>query len=684
MCLLTTPPTGRPRDTDRFIRRWVAAASHADVVEARSRHWPDGDPSRGGRAPRPACARHSGPPPRRCRPGPRAVASPPAGSGKTRRWSREPRLAPRHGHFPADSIRAITFQQARRPRDDRTSRMRPSRPAQDPARRRQECGPSMPWGREGPARRPGVASVEPLADRPAIPPRPIAPWADASEPASSASTPIMSPGSKIELRVTAAQVPERPAAGRVAARSSTMKRGPGRPTASASSDLHPLLRPIEALEGDGATRPMAQPLRPAAGRRGQDVDRARLRLAPLLAAPGQTGSSLVRRPGDQSIYGWRAGRRAPDPRAGGTHLPGLPPRGPTRRSTTGALRRAVESGPSASSRQATASSFRQSASPGRVRRRPAGSCWRPDAVGRDQSASERGRHESWPADGVDAGSPGPDRTASCCRPSPFAHGARACRSGHRGSSSCWMRPQLAEPLERARVACVAGRNGALLVRLGRLPSLPRCATRPSARPRSPTGGAGQRALPCPAIPRSRAASAGRRSPVPAPASPSCAATTPVDPRHGPRHQGPRVRPRRGRRAWRSAGSRAAGPSAQAGRPGPRLRGGTPPRLRRLDPGAPLADPPVRPGGPLPVPARGVHADERASTTCGPVSRVTPRPVELSHAGGRSRRGTARSRPPAATSRTESLGAVCRSRSGRPSLAAPPGRRRGGRSGSGSR
>ncbi len=66
------------------------------------------------------------------------------------------------------------------------------------------------------------------------------------------------------------------------------------------------------------------------------------------------------------------------------------------------------------------------------------------------------------------------------------------------------------------------------------------------------------------------------------------------------------------------------PSARAvsagRRPRPGLRGGAPSRLRRVDPGASLADAALRPGRPLPVPARGVQP--------GRARRSAPRPVEL--------------------------------------------------------
>ena len=60
--------------------------------------------------------------------------------------------------------------------------------------------------------------------------------------------------------------------------------------------------------------------------------------------------------------------------------------------------------------------------------------------------------------------------------------------------------------------------------------------------------------------------------------------------------------------------------SEAEDPGRALRGGTAARLRRLDPSPPDADAPVRPGGPLPVPARGVQRRGARGSA--------PRPVQL--------------------------------------------------------
>ena len=91
-------------------------------------------------------------------------------------------------------------------------------------------------------------------------------------------------------------------------------------------------------------------------------------------------------------------------------------------------------------------------------------------------------------------------------------------------------------------------------------------------------------------------------------------------------QGSRVRPRRRRR--HGGGPLPERPDGRrGGRPGPRLRGGAAPRLRRLDPGAPDADAAVRPGGPLPVPARGVQPGG-ARAQRGRAREPSSSPVEL--------------------------------------------------------
>ena len=74
---------------------------------------------------------------------------------------------------------------------------------------------------------------------------------------------------------------------------------------------------------------------------------------------------------------------------------------------------------------------------------------------------------------------------------------------------------------------------------------------------------------------------------------------------GARDEGPRVRPRRRHRDGGGPLPERPGRGRRAGsRPG--LRGGTSPRVRGVDPGAALADAPVRPDRPLAVPPGGVQ------------------------------------------------------------------------------
>ena len=99
-----------------------------------------------------------------------------------------------------------------------------------------------------------------------------------------------------------------------------------------------------------------------------------------------------------------------------------------------------------------------------------------------------------------------------------------------------------------------------------------------------------------------------------------------------------------RSGWRPAASRA--PGGQPGRgPGPRVRGGTSPRLCRVDPGASLAHAPLRPGGPLPVPARGVQPGRARAQPRARLSSRMSRSIE-------SRNGSVRAS--GRTSRIESL------------------------------
>ena len=143
----------------------------------------------------------------------------------------------------------------------------------------------------------GVA-VEPLADRPAILAE-VAPWAD--ETALLRLDTVVS-RLKVELGVTAAAVEADPDAGPMARAFMAYERAV---TATGGLDFDDLiLRAIERLDADPAL---------LAGWRShctellvdevQDVDRAQLRLALLLAAPANR--IFLVGDDDQSIYGWR-------------------------------------------------------------------------------------------------------------------------------------------------------------------------------------------------------------------------------------------------------------------------------------------------------------------------------------------------------------------------------------------
>ena len=85
----------------------------------------------------------------------------------------------------------------------------------------------------------------------------------------------------------------------------------------------------------------------------------------------------------------------------------------------------------------------------------------------------------------------------------------------------------------------------------------------------------------------------------------CRDDAPLTPRHGPRDQGPRVRPRRGDRHGRRP---LPEPPLRGGvgRAGASARGGAPPRVCRLDPRPAVAHARLRPARPVGVPARGVQ------------------------------------------------------------------------------
>ena len=190
------------------------------------------------------------------------------------------------------------------------------------------------------------------------------------------------------------------------------------------------------------------------------------------------------------------------------------------------------SGPSGSS-STTASASRRRSEPGP--RRADGSSWRPIRPTRRSASSgssapgrttgRRGR--SWPA-----------RTASCCRRS-WSPSRSGCRSARRGSSSCSIRRS---STRCSRLARDRRPGEPLLVTLGRVrdeaPATTPRRRRRACRRRSSAGPARYHDLD-----GLRASDRG----CPRPAGRAASRRRATDPRHGPCHQGPRVRPRRRRR-----------------------------------------------------------------------------------------------------------------------------------------
>jgi DNA helicase-2/ATP-dependent DNA helicase PcrA len=222
-----------------------------------------------------------------------ALCIAPAGSGKTTTLVARAAWLIAMG-TPAGSIRAITFNT--RAAVEMTERLDAAVEPLGIAAGAVKVRTFHALGREI-LRDAGVA-VDPLADRPAILAA-VAPWADA---AGLLRLDTVISRLKIELGVTAAQVAEDPEAGR-AARAFVDYEAAVRATGGLDFD-DLILRAIEALEGDPALL----------GRRRascaellvdevQDVDRAQLRLALLLAAPAHR--IFLVGDDDQSIYGWR-------------------------------------------------------------------------------------------------------------------------------------------------------------------------------------------------------------------------------------------------------------------------------------------------------------------------------------------------------------------------------------------
>ena len=359
----------------------------------------------------------------------------------------------------------------------------------------------------------------------------------------------------------------------------------------------------------------------------QDVDRAQLRLALLLAAPANR--IFLVGDDDQSIYGWRLAdvRRilgledapagpAPGRPRGQLPLPAAGRRagGPARRAQRGAVRQG---------------------DPGRAGGGRAGSSSRPTPPTRPSASS--GRCGRGPTTGRPGrSSPGP--TASCC-PRSSSRSSSACRSARRGSTCCSSRRSSTSPRWPRAAATTAPATLPLLVALGRVRDRRHATTRAAARGRDGAPRLGRR----PSRPRRPSR---RRSTDAASRSPSSAATTPpltLATAHATKGLEFDHVIVVGMEAGRFPSARAVA------RPRIRSRAYEEERrlgLRRVDAGAPVADAAVRPGGPLPVPARGVQPGR---------ARAQPRcPVELADRAGRSSRGTARSRSAGSASRIESL------------------------------
>jgi DNA helicase-2/ATP-dependent DNA helicase PcrA len=239
-----------------------------------------------------------------------ALCIAPAGSGKTTTLVARAAWLIATG-TPAGSIRAITFN--KRAAVEMTERLDAAvEPLRIPAGA-VRVRTFHALGREI-LRDAGVA-VDPLADRAAILTA-VAPWAD---PAGLRRLDTVISRLKIELGVTAAQVADDPEAGR-AARAFVDYEAAVRATGSLDFD-DLILRAIEALEADPAllARWRAHCVELLVDEV-QDVDRAQLRLALLLAAPANR--IFLVGDDDQSIYGWRL---ADVRRILGlaTHLPGL-------------------------------------------------------------------------------------------------------------------------------------------------------------------------------------------------------------------------------------------------------------------------------------------------------------------------------------------------------------------------
>ncbi len=346
-------------------------------------------------------------------PGP-SLCIAPAGSGKTTTLVARAAWLIATG-TPADAIRAITFN--KRAAVEMTERLDAAVAPLGVDAGAVRVRTFHALGREI-LRDAGVA-VEPLADRPAVLAA-VAPWADEADllRLDTAVSRL-----KVELGVTAADVAADEDAGPIARAFVAYEAAVA---ASGGLDFDDLiLRAIAELERDpdllarwrGHCRELLVD-------EVQDVDRAQLRLALLLAAPDNR--IFLVGDDDQSIYGWRLAdvRRilgleallpGPSTRRPRGQLPLPSPGGragrPSRRAQRGAVRQG-DPGRAGGDRPARPR-------PGFHRTRRSASSGR-SGPGRTMARPE----PSWLG-----------RTASCSRPSS-SHSGSGCRSGRRASSCC--------------------------------------------------------------------------------------------------------------------------------------------------------------------------------------------------------------------------------------------------------
>lgn len=217
----------------------------------------------------------------------------PAGSGKTTTLVARAAWLIATG-TPPDAIRAITFN--KRASVEMTERLDAAVAPLGVVRGTVRVRTFHALGRE--ILRDAGVPVEPLVDRPAVL-REVAPWAN---DAARLQLETLISRLKVELGVTAAAVAADPQAGPMA---STFVAYEAAVEASGGLDFDDLiLRSIARLESDeGLLTRWRSRCRELLVDEVQDVDRAQLRLALLLAAPANR--IFLVGDDDQSIYGWR-------------------------------------------------------------------------------------------------------------------------------------------------------------------------------------------------------------------------------------------------------------------------------------------------------------------------------------------------------------------------------------------